>query len=162
LAARLDSGIQAGVVVLLRRRRSLLAGALSFVAAVAAEGCAQGVPTSPNQPFLYPSRITVEDLSVTPSAATAGSPAVIRFRLVRAGDDGSPVYWTAYLLERPSAGGALSTSAGGPVSSGAVLDLTYLPVGPTVAFITLYPSSTPGAATGDGSGDWRSFSIEVH
>jgi hypothetical protein len=126
-----------------------------------ATGCARGVPTSASQPFFYPSRITVQDLSVTPNVVAVGSPARIRFRLVRAGDDGSAIYWTAYLLERPSAGGALSATAGGPVASGDTLETVYTPAAPTVAFITLYPSSTPDKTTGDGSGDWRSFSIQV-
>ena len=141
------------------RSRGVVVAAVSWL--VGAGGCARGVPTSASQPFLYPSRITVQDLSITPRVAAAGSPALIQFRLVRTGDDGSPIYWTTHLLERPAAGGSLSSSSGGPVSSGDTLEIVYSAAGPTVAFITLYPSSTPGTTTGDGSGDWRSFSIQV-
>ena len=96
-----------------------------------------------------------------PAAPSSGSSAAIRFRLVRNNDDGSPIYWTAYFLERPAGGGTLSATSGGPVSSGAVVELVYKPAAPTTAAVTIYPASIPGRPNGDGSGDWRSFAIEV-
>jgi hypothetical protein len=119
------------------------------------------VPTGSSQPFLYPLRITVQDLTVDPREVQAGMRSTIRFRLVRAGDDGSPIYWTAHLVERPPAGGVLSASSGGPVDSGGVVETVYETERATQAFVTLYPSSTPGMPTGDGSGDWKSFSVQV-
>jgi hypothetical protein len=131
------------------------------LAAASLSACAGGVPTGSSQPFLYPLRITVQDLAVDPREVQAGMQSTIRFRLVRAGDDGSPIYWTAHLVERPPAGGALSASSGGPVDSGGVVETVYETDRATVAFVTLYPSSTPGMPTGDGSGDWKSFSVRV-
>ena len=133
----------------------------AVLAAAVLAGCAGAVPTGSSQPFLYPSRITVQDLDVVPDVVEAGMQGTIRFRVVRAGDDGSPIYWTAHLVERPPAGGRLAVASGGPVASGAAIETVYATAGATVAFITLYPSSTPGTPTGDGSGDWRSFSVQV-
>jgi hypothetical protein len=136
------------------------------VAAVAASAllaaaCAAGVPTGASQPFFHPSRITVQDVKVTPDVAPVGASATIQFRLVRAADEGQPIFWTAHVLERPLAGGTLSALAGGPLKSGGGVDLVYTPAGPTQAVITIYPSSTSGTLTGDGSGDWRAISIEA-
>lgn len=123
-------------------------------------GCTTG-PLSGPPTFFQPSRITVQDLRLEPAAPSPGSPVRVSFRLVRAGDDGSPIYWTCHLVERPSAGGVLSALSGGPAASGGLVEITYLPAGPTAAILSVYPSSTPGTATGDGSGDWRSVTIEV-
>jgi hypothetical protein len=98
---------------------------------------------------------------VTPDMGVPGSPSTIRFRLVRSGDAGTPIFWTAYLMEAPTRGGTLSELSGGPVRSGEVVELVYVPAEATTAFVTIYPASTEAQQTGDGSGDWRSLAIEV-
>ena len=123
--------------------------------------CSAQLPTGAGQPFFNPDRITVQDLAVEPQPAVAGAPSRIRFRLVRTADAGTPIYWTAYVLERPDASGRLSTLSGGPVASGSIVELAYTAPRATTAFVTVYPSSTAGTPNGDGTGDWRSFSIEV-
>jgi hypothetical protein len=139
-----------------RFRNVILAVVVGALAACSSQG-----PSGASQPFFNPDRITVQDLAVEPSPAAPGSPSQIRFRLVRTADPDAPIYWTAYFLERPDAGGRLSALSGGPVRSGAVVQLAYVPAAVTTAFVTVYPASAPGLATGDGSGDWRSFTIEV-
>jgi len=134
----------------------VLGGLLLVQAACSGQG-----PAGASQPFFNPDRITVQDLALEPRAPVPGAASPIRFRLVRTGGAGAPIYWTAYFLERPDAGGRLSAVSGGPVASGALVELAYVPAGATTAFVTLYPSSTPGTPTGDGTGDWRSFTIEV-
>lgn len=127
---------------------------------IAMAACTTG-PTSGPPTFFQPSRITVQELSVEPAAPVPGSLVRVRFQLVRAGDDGSPVYWTCHLVERPVAGGALSATSGGPSPSGSIVELTYLPAGRTAALLSIYPSSSPGTPIGDGSGDWRSITVDV-
>lgn len=125
-------------------------------------GACSGVPSSgTNQPLFLLSRISVQDLAVVPGTGIPGATTHIRFRLVRSGDDGSPIYWTSYFMEAPARGGALSRSSGGPVASGSTVDIEYTPTGPTTAFLTVYPASKAGQKTGDGSGDWQSFTIPV-
>jgi len=115
--------------------------------------------SDPSRLAFLPSRIAVQDLSVVPSSVAAGTSARIRFRLFRTG--GGLIYWTSHFLETPARGGVLSVRSGGPVASGTEIEMVYTTKGPTVAFVTLYPASTPAAPTGDGSGDWQSFTIEV-
>ena len=145
----------------MRTRRTGWTGpALLIGRCVVLAGCTSG-PLSGPPTYFQPSRISVQDLRVDPAVPTPGSPARVTFRLVRAGDDGSPVYWTGHLVERPSAGGSLSALSGGPLPSGALVEVTYTPAGRTAAFLSIYPSSTPGTTIGDGSGDWRSLTVEV-
>jgi len=103
----------------------------------------------------------VQDFRTTPADPAAGDTVRIQFRLVRAGDDGSPIYWTSHLLERPEIGGTLSSLAGGPVASGALVEMVYTATAPTVAYVSIYPASVPGAQIGDGSGDWISMPIRL-
>jgi hypothetical protein len=131
------------------------------VIAAGLAACTGTVPTGTGRPLFFPSRISVQDLALLPETTTAGAATRIRFKLVRAGDDGEPIYWATHFLETPSAGGTLSAVSGGPVASGDVVEIVYRPAEATTAFVTLYPGSTPGLATGDGSGDWHSFAIEV-
>jgi hypothetical protein len=111
--------------------------------------------------YFQPSRITVQDFSVQPAEPAAGVPVRIQFRLVRAGDDGSPIYWTSHLIERPAIGGTLSRFSGGPVASGSAIEIVYTTDAPTVAYVSIYPASVAGKETGDGSGDWISMPIRV-
>jgi hypothetical protein len=141
------------------RRHACALRALAL-AGLFSSACANG-PASSAPTFFQPSRITVQELTVEPAVPRAGAPIVVRFRLVRAGDAGAPVYWTAHVLETPPAGGALTRSSGGPVASGEWAEVVYAPAGPTAAVLTLYPSSSPGTAIGDGTGDWRTVRIEV-
>jgi hypothetical protein len=129
--------------------------------ALALGACSGGGPTGARQPFFAFSRIHVQDLIVTPSPSVPGVPTRIRFRLVRSGDLEAPIYWASHLLERPAAGGSLSATSGGPIASGTEIALEYAVGTATTAVITLYPASIGGVATGDGSGDWRSFTVEV-
>jgi hypothetical protein len=139
-----------------RSRRLLLFGLL-----LSAGACSSVPPSGTNQPLFLLSRISVQNLAVVPTTGVPGAPVDIRFSLVRSGDDGSPIYWTAYFMESPARGGALSRTSGGPLASGAVVDLIYTPADSTTAFVTIYPSSSPGQKNGDGSGDWQSFTIPV-
>jgi hypothetical protein len=132
----------------------------TVLAALIAVACTSGM-TSVGPTYFQPSRITVQDLIVEPAVGTAGQPVHIRFRLVRAGDDGAPIYWTSHLLERPAVGGALARLSGGPLRSGASIDLVYAPTEPTLAYVSIYPASTADAVIGDGSGDWVSLPISV-
>jgi len=131
------------------------------LAAAALSHCKGALPTGARQPLFLPSRITVQEVSVEPATVAPGAAAVIRFKLVRGSDDGSPIYWTSYLLERPGGGGALSATSGGPVASGGAVEIVYRPTEKTTAFLTLYPSSSPGTPTGDGTGDWEALTIPV-
>jgi hypothetical protein len=125
--------------------------------------CSRSLPTGAAQPLFYLSRVTVQDLTVDPATATAGETTRIRFALVRAGGDaGAPLYWTAYFMESPAAGGAVSLTSGGPVASGDPVEIVYTPKAATTALFTIYPSSSPNTKTGDGTGDWRSFAVTVH
>jgi hypothetical protein len=123
-------------------------------------GCTSGT-ANVGPTFFQPARITVQDFSVEPAEPVAGVPAQIRFRLVRAGSDGAPIYWTAHLLERPEIGGKLSRAAGGPTTSGALVEIVYIANAPTLAYVSIYPASSPGAEIGDGSGDWITMPIRV-
>ncbi len=127
---------------------------------VAATACGNVSTTvDPSSVAFLPSRVSVEDLSVV-SSVVAGTTTTIRFRLVKDAST-APLYWTAHFLEQPAGGGTLSAVSGGPVASGGSVEITYATKGATVAFVTLYPSSSASGPTGDGSGDLRSFTIQV-
>ena len=143
-------------IVTIVRCRALLT-VLTLVGSVA---CTSGT-ASLGPTYFQPARITVQDFSIQPAEPAAGVPVRIQFRLVRAGDDGSPIYWTSHLIERPDIGGTLSRFAGGPVSSGAPIEIVYTTGAPTLAYISIYPASIAGKETGDGSGDWMSMPIRV-
>jgi hypothetical protein len=124
-------------------------------------GCTDGgTVAAPGQVAFLPSRASIQDLRVTPGDAVAGGTVMIRFRLTRTGDS-RPLFWTSHLVENPPQGGTLSATRGGPLAPGADVEIGYKTRGATVAFVTLYPASTPDAATGDGTGDWESFAIPV-
>jgi hypothetical protein len=144
----------------LERRRLQRFAALALVPILTA-ACSGQTPAGVSQPFLNPERITIQDLLIAPSPAASGAPTRIRFRLVRNGDVNAPIYWSAHLFEQPAVGGKLSDVSGGPIVSGGNVELTYLAGAATTAIVSLYPSSTAGASTGDGSGDWRSITIVV-
>jgi hypothetical protein len=129
--------------------------------AAAVSGCASDVPTGGGNALLLASRITVQDLGVEPAQAVAGTSATIRFRLLRNVGGDAPIYWRATLVERPAGNGALSAVSGGPVRSGATIEIAYAASTPTTAFVTIVPASREAGPTGDGSGDWRSFTIDV-
>jgi hypothetical protein len=120
-----------------------------------------GAIANPGEVAFLPSRAAIQDLSVAPATGVAGDTVTIRFRLTRTGDT-RPLFWTSHFVETPSAGGTLSVAQGGPFAPGAEVEILYRTRGATVAFLTLYPASTPGAPTGDGSGDWESFAIPVN
>src|SRR5690242_4978927 len=101
---------------------------MAVLAAVALSHCKGALPTGARQPLFLPARITVQEVTVEPATVAPGTAAVIRFKLVRGSDDGSPIYWTSYLLERPAGTGALSAISGGPVASGNVVEIVYRPV----------------------------------
>jgi hypothetical protein len=130
--------------------------------------CAAGACTNGNATlgptYFQPARITVQDFALDPPNPAPGTPTHVRFRLVRDGGDGkAPIYWTAHLVERPSEGGTLSSASGGPLMSGATVDIDYrAPDAPTVAYLSIFPSSVAGADTGDGTGDWLTMPITVH
>jgi hypothetical protein len=135
---------------------------IGIVVLLACAACSGRVPTGTStHPLFLPSRVTVADFTMAPISSIAGSPTLIRFRLVRLDDDGSPIYWTTHFLETPTRGGSLSATSGGPVSSGSTIELVYTPAEATTAFLTIYPASTANQKTGDGSGDWRAVTIKV-
>jgi hypothetical protein len=142
-------------VTILRLRRLFVISTL-FSTAACTPGTALLGPT-----YFQPSRITVQDFTVTPAEPKAGELVRIQFRLVRAGDDGSPLFWTSHLVERPEIEGTLSNVAGGPVTSGTEIEILYTPSAATMAYLSIYPASVAGAKTGDGSGDWISMPIRV-
>jgi hypothetical protein len=113
--------------------------------------------------YFQPSRISVRDFVADPENPTPGTPVHVHFRLERDGNGTAPIYWTVHLVERPSEGGTLSRTSGGPVTSGATVDLDYhAPDAPTVAYLSIFPSSVAGTDTGDGTGDWLTMPITVH
>jgi hypothetical protein len=134
---------------------------LVLVVLASSIGCTDGgTVAAPGQVAFLPPRASIQDLRVTPSDAVAGATVMIRFRVARTGNS-SPLFWTSHLVENPPQGGTLSASRGGPLLPGADVEIAYRTRGATVAFVTLYPASTPDAPTGDGTGDWESFAIPV-
>jgi hypothetical protein len=143
-------------------RKRTLCRLAALLLAFAAVACTNGNATL-GPTYFQPARITVRDFSADPAQATLGTPVHITFRLVREGGDTAPIYWTAHLVERPSEGGTLSRLSGGPLASGATVELDYqAPDAATVAYLSIFPSSVSGTDTGDGTGDWLTMPITVH